>query len=173
MGQYYLIVNLTKKQFLYPHCFNDGLKLKEFGCSSQGTMMALAVLLADGNGRGGGDVFSQAYREEEERYKNHKRKTFPDAQKYNDLLIGSWAGDKIVVAGDYGDPYKYLTKQEIRRYERIYKNTEPEDRHRFMKNDTNLFGVASKLYEDISEKILKVLVDAGGISEKRDSIFRR
>ena len=81
MGQYYKVVNLTKKQYLHPHAFGDGLKLLEFGSGGCGTMCALALLLSDGNGRGGGDL--------------HTKKREP--------LIGSWAGDKIVVTGDYAD----------------------------------------------------------------------
>lgn len=80
MGQYYVIANLDKKQYLHPHRFGDGLKLLEFGASGQGTMTGLAILLASGNGRGGGDLHSE------------------------DPIIGSWAGDRIVVTGDYADP---------------------------------------------------------------------
>lgn len=79
MGQYYMIVNLDKKQYLNPHKFGDGLKLLEFGSSGNGTMCGLAVLLANSNGRGGGDL-----RSEKE-------------------VIGSWAGDRIVIAGDYAE----------------------------------------------------------------------
>src|SRR5437868_2760036 len=57
MGQYYLIVNLDKKEFLRSHDFGDGAKLLEFGCSANGMMTGLAILLADGNGRGGGDLY--------------------------------------------------------------------------------------------------------------------
>ena len=46
MGQYYIIVNLDKKQFIHPHKFGDGIKLLEFADSTPGTMTALAVLLA-------------------------------------------------------------------------------------------------------------------------------
>lgn len=75
MGQYHLTVNLKKKEYLHPHKFGCGLKLVEF---SQGVMMqGLVALLADNNGGGGGDFYS----------------TSP--------LIGSWAGDPIVVTGDY------------------------------------------------------------------------
>lgn len=79
MGQYHIIVNLDKKQYLHPHRFGDGLKLLEFGCSKV-TMAALAMLLANSNGRGGGDFNS------------------------DDPLIGSWAGDRIAIVGDYDDP---------------------------------------------------------------------
>lgn len=93
MGQYYLVVNLDKKQYLHPHRFGDGLKLREFGQSGFGTMYALASLLADGNGRGGGDIPSE------------------------DPLIGSWAGDRIVIAGDYADPGKFGLKSDLALYE--------------------------------------------------------
>ena len=81
MGQAYIIVNETKKQYIHPHRFGDGYKLCEFGSSSRGTMFALAVLLARGNGRGGGDLRS------------------------DDPIVGSWAGDAIVVLGEYTDQY--------------------------------------------------------------------
>jgi hypothetical protein len=88
MGQYYIIINRDKKQFVHPHRFGDGLKLLEFGCSATGTLTALAVLLASGNGRGGGDLRSE------------------------NPIIGSWAGDRIVVAGDYGDEGLYVTPED-------------------------------------------------------------
>jgi hypothetical protein len=78
MGQYHYPVNLTKKQYLDPHKFNDGLKLREFGCSSNGTMTALCYLLASSIGRGGGD--------------------FQDGDH-----AGTWAGDKIAIIGDYSE----------------------------------------------------------------------
>jgi hypothetical protein len=84
MGQYYRIVNLDKKQYIKPHAFGDGAKLMEFAMSGEGTMAALAVLLSDGNGRGGGDIRSA------------------------DPLVGSWAGDRIVITGDYADEGKFV-----------------------------------------------------------------
>lgn len=80
MGQYNVIVNLDKKEFLYPHRFGDGLKLLEFGSSGRGTMLALAVLLANSRNRGGGDLHTD------------------DTTWY-----GRWAGDSIVIAGDYAE----------------------------------------------------------------------
>jgi len=83
MGQYYKVCNLDKKEFLNPHAFDDGAKLMEFGASSEGTMTALALLLADGNGRGGGD--------------------FPTTT--DNGIVGRWAGDRIIIAGDYADGF--------------------------------------------------------------------
>ena len=80
MGQYHIVVNLDKQEYLQPWKFADGAKLMEFGMSACGTMTALAVLLSDSPDRGGGDL--------------HTR----DREWY-----GRWAGDRIIVAGDYAD----------------------------------------------------------------------
>src|SRR4051812_34548681 len=85
MGQYYLIVNPDKRQYLHPHRFGCGLKLMEFSNSSHGPLQGLAILLAHANGRGGGDLATEGLTPDEVR------------------LIGSWAGDRIVVAGAYDD----------------------------------------------------------------------
>jgi hypothetical protein len=112
MGQYYKIVNIKKKQYIKPDTFGDGSKLMEFSMSASGVLAGLAILLADGNGRGGGDLHSE-----------------------NDI-IGSWAGDNIVVAGDYADAGKFVK--------------EPEH---------TLYEVASSEGEDISVKVLDALFD--------------
>jgi hypothetical protein len=112
MGQYYKIVNIKKKQYISPHTFGDGSKLMEFSMSANGVLAGLAILLADGNGRGGGDLHSE-----------------------NDI-VGSWAGDNIVVAGDYANAGKFVK--------------EPEQ---------NLYEVASSEGEDISIKVLDALFD--------------
>ena len=112
MGQYYKIVNIKKKQYITPHTFGDGAKLMEFSMSANGVLAGLAILLADGNGRGGGDLHSE-----------------------NDI-VGSWAGDNIVIAGDYADAGKFVK--------------EPEQ---------TLYEVASSEGEDISVKVLEALFD--------------
>ena len=112
MGQYYKIVNIKKKQYISPHTFGDGSKLMEFSMSANGVLAGLAILLADGNGRGGGDLGSK-----------------------NDI-VGSWAGDNIVVAGDYADAGKFVK--------------EP---------DQTLYELAGSEGEDISIKVLDALCD--------------
>ena len=112
MGQYYKIVNIKKKQYITPHTFGDGSKLMEFSMSANGVLAGLAILLADGNGRGSGDLHSE-----------------------NDM-VGSWAGDNIVVAGDYADAGKFVK--------------EP---------DQTLYELAGSEGEDISIKVLDALCD--------------
>jgi len=72
-------INKTKKEYLNPHTFGNGLKLMEFTSDGRGVLQGLSLLLANGNGRGGGDHPS------------------------GDKLIGSWSGDNITIEGDYAD----------------------------------------------------------------------
>ena len=117
MGQYYHIVNIDKRESLNPHILGDGLKLMEFA-SGGGTMTALAILLSDGNGRGGGDFRGESPR------------------------IGSWAGDRIVIAGDYADPGKWgFPKCEM-----------PDT-----PDGVTLYAIASETFEDISEEMREVI----------------
>ena len=114
MGQYYKVVNTTKKQVMIPHTFGSGAKLMEFSGDQMSIMQGLAILLADGNGRGGGDLHS------------------------GNPIIGSWAGDSIVVAGDYADEGNFI---------------ENED-----EMSKNLYQV-SETYEDISFKVIECLCE--------------
>jgi len=82
MGQYHLIANIDKHEFIHPHRFGDGLKLLEFGCSATGTTTGLTILLAASNGRGGGDLNIDEN---------------PGAGE----VVGRWAGDRIAIIGDY------------------------------------------------------------------------
>ncbi len=92
MGQYYKIVNIKKKQYISPYKFGDGSKLMEFSMSANGVLAGLAILLSDGNGRGGGDLNS------------------------NNSIVGSWSGDNIVIAGDYADEGKFVKETDRNLY---------------------------------------------------------
>lgn len=79
MGQYHTLYNLDKKEKVESF---SGFKLLEQIGYPKSTSTALFLLIANSNGRGGGDV------------EDHP-------------LVGSWAGDRVVVQGDYaeeGDP---------------------------------------------------------------------
>lgn len=79
MGQYHKVYNIDKREMIHGHHIHNGLKLVEQIGHDKSTSTALFLLLANSNGRGGGDV------EEHE-------------------FIGRWAGDRIVVQGDYAEP---------------------------------------------------------------------
>lgn len=127
MGQYYKVCNLDKEQYLDPHDCGDGAKLMEFAGSPDGMMRALAVLLVSGNNRGGGDLRS------------------------NDPIIGSWAGDRIVIAGDYDDDGKFLSE--------TYGLSDGEDPREVIR--PNLYGYAERNYKNISAKVQSALKEAG------------
>ena len=86
MGHYFKVFNLDKKESITPHSFHDGAKLMEFACSSNGTLTGLAILLRRSSETGGGDFGWSV------KGINHSD------------LIGSWAGDRIAIVGDYDDP---------------------------------------------------------------------
>lgn len=81
MGQYYLVVNKTKKQYLDPHAFHDGAKAIEI-IMNAGILKGLGYLLVTSDGSGGGDL------------------------KENPL-VGYWAGDEIIIVGDYDSSVLY------------------------------------------------------------------
>lgn len=96
MGQYHKAYNLTKKEFIHAHGIGNGLKLMEQIGFEGSTADAVFLLLANSNGRGGGDAEPHS-------------------------LIGQWAGDQIVVQGDYAkdtDP-GFLSEEELEGYENI------------------------------------------------------
>lgn len=82
MGQYWIAVNLDKKEKIRPHAMGDGAKLGEF---LEGNMAAGLVLLcaAQRERRGGGDLNDET-----------------DAAKQ---AIGRWAGDRVALLGDYAE----------------------------------------------------------------------
>lgn len=80
MGQYHKLINLDKNEAVVPHAVGDGLKLREW--SKGGMLTVLQLLLScaiKGGPRGGGDWDTE-----------HP-------------LVGSWAGDRIAIVGDYAD----------------------------------------------------------------------
>lgn len=165
MGQYYVTVNLDKGEYIMPHRFGQGLKLLEFGCSRYGTLSALALLLADGNGRGGGDLSITVSDDPEHHDYNPWFENVPGCLRvehefqipvgelnkqvnYKILvpkIIGRWAGDRIVVAGDYADDGKFLTEEQCEKYRE--KMGDP-DHH------VSLYGYACEFFEDISHDVL-------------------
>lgn len=78
MGQYHKVYNLDQKQYIHAHRIGNGLKLMEQVGHDKSTASALFLLLANSNGRGGGDA-----------------RPHP--------LIGAWAGDRVLVQGDYAE----------------------------------------------------------------------
>lgn len=115
MGQYYLVVNPDREEYLHPHRFGDGLKLMEFANSRYGVLLGLAVVLAQGNGKGLGDLRSDRD------------------------VVGSWAGDRVVVAGDYGETGEHGAP-----------------------DGETLYSTAKARYDDISDEVIRAVVEGEG-----------
>jgi len=73
VGQYFIVANLTKKEFLEPYWFGHGATLPDLGLPAGGIMTGVALLLA----ASGTDRYSQG------------------------PIYGRWAGDCLVLLGDY------------------------------------------------------------------------
>ena len=129
MGQYFKIVNLDKGELLHPHDFDDGLKLTEFGYSGNGTMAGLAALLADSNGKGLGDI------------------------KSDSPLIGSWAGDRIVITGDYEDEGLWLHDLDDLDGGKLTL-VSLETGKTVLKKTVNLYEYAGEVFENIGPKLI-------------------
>ncbi len=148
MGQYYLVCNIDKKEFLHPHTLGDGLKLMEFAGSGDGTMLALGLLLADGCGRGGGDYHT-------------KKGAKPDLE-----LIGRWKGDRIVIAGDYADKgftpkaAEWTPEQRAKLKDKFSEGTD-------LDKNVNLYAWAECFFENISLKV-RGLLEGEAYTELRE-----
>jgi hypothetical protein len=77
MGQYFIAVNEDKQEWIHPHRFGDGMKFLELALSGGGFLAGLAVLLRKSTVHGLGDL------------------------KCRDKVVGSWAGDRVSIVGDY------------------------------------------------------------------------
>jgi hypothetical protein len=158
MGQYHMVVNLDRGEYLFPHHLGDGLKLLEFGCGG-GTMTALAVLLAVDNGRGLGDLHAVTPDTSVENWETGFTKSAEGWTSGGGALfrertiyarhIGAWASQRIVIAGDYGDPYL----------------TEP----------CNLYEFAKHNFRDISFEMVELLCADPYLREtlQKDDWFQR
>ena len=147
MGQYYMIVNLDKREFLNPHKLGSGLKLWEMANTCT-IAPALLALLACSNGRGGGDF-------------------------EEDPIIGRWVGDRVAVVGDYSEPgdipgieqpevIYVLCKPPIEikdiaeHYRKLAKEIGDDKRGKEYQEKARLLE-ASKPYKDISDKLLPLI----------------
>ena len=74
MGQYFVVANTTKKEFLHPHKFGSGLKFLEFTLDGCSVMAGLAHLLGQSS----------------------------DGVANDDATVtGRWIGDHVIIVGDY------------------------------------------------------------------------
>lgn len=94
MGQYFKAVNVTKQEFVCPWCLSGGAKLWEWSANTQGAIFTLLLRKSD---EGGGGDFHEATFE-----------TDPAS------LVGRWAGDQVVLVGDYDSNGLYQKAKSFR-----------------------------------------------------------
>ena len=156
MGQYYMVVNTAKKECLKPTKFGDGAKLMEFGLSKMGMMSGLAILLADGNGRGGGDL---RFGETSSAVAEGRRECIGDLiEKLG--IVGRWKGDPIVIAGDYADGGTFVTAGDVAGYPTDNRVARGRKSRVQTEKDFNLYSIAcgGTTYRDISIETLATLM---------------
>ncbi|WMI68216.1 hypothetical protein [Mangrovimonas sp. YM274] len=123
MGQYFKIVNVSKKQFIDIDSLGENNKLGFIGQGLNG--IALGRLLTS-SGKDWDEDFFKAFGN-------------PNSDK---IYMGIWAGDKIVVAGDYDEPDTNGIK-----------TSDAENGNR------NLYDKTESDYENITDEIIKWLAN--------------
>ena len=91
MGQYFMVINTDKKEYLMPHDFGSGLKFLEFTSDSCGVLTGLAHLLGQSSD--------------------------PSGMMADPEITGRWIGDHVVIVGDYDESKLYDTAYDT--YENI------------------------------------------------------
>ena len=127
MGQYFAAVNTDKKEYVCPWCIGGGAKLWEWAANTTGAIFTL--LLRQSSEGGGGDFYG---------YKPHAadiETTSPDEFIHTihklvamegrpipekpDEIAGRWAGDRVVLVGDYDESKLYQTIRSDASYRNI------------------------------------------------------
>lgn len=81
MSEYFRIVNLDKKEWLDPLKLGDSLKVTDLIYTQYGAMSALGILLV--------------------------KSTWAYSGEWPSKIFGAWAGDRIVIIGDYDESKLY------------------------------------------------------------------
>lgn len=105
MGQYWLTVNLDKREYVDPHKLGSGLKLWEQLANSPGTGEAMIVLCAAmPEARSGGDLdLDTNWHGPERTDMSAEGPAVPDYNEIAHRTIGRWAGDRVALVGDYAE----------------------------------------------------------------------
>lgn len=93
MGQYFVIANLDRKEYIHPHRLGSGAKLWELAVNPIAGVFPF--LLRQSSEGGGGDV------------------------RFESVHAGRWAGCRVVVVGDYDDSKLYRQVQEDAEWKEI------------------------------------------------------
>ena len=107
MGQYWIPVNLDKKECIEPHKLASGLKLWEILANDHVGKALVILTAAQRENRGGGDLDIDAnWHGPERTFPDHNSSPGPMPRQYPQIAketIGRWAGDRIAIVGDYAE----------------------------------------------------------------------
>lgn len=107
MGQYWIPVNLDKREFVQPHKLGDGLKLWELLANGWCGKALVILTAAMPEPRGGGDFdLTENWHGPERTFPEHNMSPGPMPDSYAEVAkrtIGRWAGDRIAFVGDYAE----------------------------------------------------------------------
>ncbi len=121
MGQYFKAVNLDKEEVVCPWCLHGGAKLWEWAANPQGAIFTL--LLRKSSASGGGDYGS---RPTQVLSITDSAKTLAEVVAEGvglegrpillpeDTVVGRWAGDRVVLVGDYDESKLWDTSKTFR-----------------------------------------------------------
>jgi hypothetical protein len=118
MGQYFKAVNLDKREVVCPWCLGGGAKLWEWAANPHGALFTL--LLRKSSATGGGDFYnplpsrlrtiqldsSSPQRAKESFAAGIAQAAAAEGQPVTespDSVVGRWAGDRVVLVGDYDE----------------------------------------------------------------------
>lgn len=166
MGQYWKVVNLTKKEYVLPHKLGTGLKLWEQLANHPGTGAAMLILSAAmPEPRGGGDFDLDANWHGPERKDFTKVGEMPEEYPaVAKRTIGRWAGDRIALIGDYAEDSDLKKSQSWIPASWIYalcNEFEPGEADRLEELKAKFTeanpGKRFRLYTDISDDVATVI----------------
>jgi len=149
MGQYWLPVNLDKKEFIQPHKLASGLKLWEILANNHVGQALVILTAAHKEHRGGGDFdLDENWHGPERTFPEHNTSPGPMPRAYPQIAketIGRWAGDRIAIVGDYAEDTDLPAEFEASKiYGRCPYDEEEKDGRR-------------DLYRDITDDVCKVI----------------
>lgn len=141
MGQYWKVVNLTKREFIHPHRLGSGLKLWEIIANEPVGQALLILTAAMPEARGGGDLDS----------------THVDGEK----VVGRWAGDRIAIVGDYAEDDDLSNDYGDPPASVIYSLCSEE---KYLKEDSEFAKLVKKhggkVWRDVSPWVRQIMADA-------------
>ncbi len=142
MGQYFMIVNIDKREYVHPHRIDAGLKFWEI-CANNSARVVPFLLRQSSEG-GGGDANDW-----------HTPKPLGMADDpATSNTCGRWAGDRIAITGDYHENCYEITREEAIAYgynaERLGEVTNPNGMIR-----CNLYTFCQIRFKDISEWVVR------------------